>query len=144
MSILSKFKNLESSVATAGKTKMTDQQIKECKAALVRDNRGYNVHPNQWDIEVPYRIAINYDNEWANFGNFVSADVAAAVGTIVSSAYFGDKARAGNFDQKLVEASEEFTTWMADARNAEVISRANGDLPAIHTAKVEQSNKIPF
>lgn len=132
MSILNKLANLQSSVATAAKTQMTDEQVKNCKAALIRDNRGYNVHANKWDLAMPYRVAINYNNDWNNFGNFASADVAAAVGTIVSSGYFGENARAGNFDQKLVEGNEEFKTWLEDPRNQDIIARANGELPQIH------------
>ena len=132
MSILNKLANLQSSVATAAKVQMTDEQVKACKAALVRDNRGYNVHANKWDLAMPYRVAINYNNEWANFGNFTSADVAAAVGTIVSSAYFGEQARAGSFDQALVESDEEFKAWLADDRNQTVIAQANGEIPQVH------------
>ncbi len=142
--ILSKLNNLQAAVAGEGKTKMTDAQVKSCKAALLRDNRGYNVHPNQWDLDTPYRVAINYNNEWQNFGNFTSADVAAAVGTIVSSAYFGEQARAGSFDQKLVEAHEEFKTWLADERNVTILAQASGDLPQVHGNVTEPSDDSPF
>lgn len=133
MSILNKLSNLKKSTATDSRTPMTDEQVKLCKAALIRDNRGYNVQPNRFDIAMPYRVAINYSNEWNNFGNFVSADVAAAVGAIVSAAYFGEKAKAGDYDQATVESSVEFTNWLADSRNSEVIARANGDVAPVHT-----------
>jgi hypothetical protein len=132
MSILSKLANLQASSATAAKKAMTDEQLVQCKAALVRDNRGYNVHANKFDIALPYRVAINYNDNWANFGNFKSADVAAAIGAIVSAGYFGEDARAGSYDQTMVEANSEFTAWLADARNTDIIARANGDLPKIH------------
>lgn len=132
MSILDKMNKLKKTTATDAKTPMSDQNILNCKAALKRDNRGYNVHPNSFDINTPYRVAINYDNKWHNFGNFVSADVAAAVGSIVSAGFFGDKAKAGDFDSKIVESDEAFATWMADDRNADIIARANGDLPPVH------------
>ena len=132
MSILKKLANLKASSATAAKTPMTDDQVVQCKAALKRDNRGYNVHANKFDISLPYRVAINYNDVWDNYGNFKSADVAAAVGAVVSAGYFGEDARAGTYDATKVEASEEFKTWLADERNAEIIARANGDMPKIH------------
>lgn len=138
MNLLNKLSNMNKSVANAGKVKMTPDQIKQCKAALIRDNRGYNVAPNQWDIAVPYRVAINYNNEWNNFGNFASADVAAAVGAIVSAGFFGDKAKVGEFDAAKVEASDEFKTWLADPRNASIIAQANGEATPVHTAKAAQ------
>jgi hypothetical protein len=131
-SILSKLKNLQASTPAAAKTQMTDEQVSACKAALVRDNRGYNVQPNKWDLAMPYRVAINYNNAWANFGNFKSVDVAAAVGAIVSAGYFGENARVGSYDESIVDASEEFKSWMADARNATIIAQATGEQPCVH------------
>lgn len=131
MSILTKMANLKKAVHTAQKTQMTDHQVEQCKEAIRRDNRGYNVQPNRWDIAQPYRVAINYDNKWHNFGNFSSADVAAAVGSIVSAAYFGENAVAGEFDPAVVEDHTEFTEWLADERNQEVIQKANGEQPSV-------------
>lgn len=131
MSILSKLSKLNKSVVTEARVEMTDVQVEQCKAALRRDNRGFNVQPNRFDIKQPYRVAINYQNKWHNFGNFKSADVAAAIGTIVSVAFFGEKAVAGEYDESLVENNEEFKTWLADKRNAEVIAKANGEVPCV-------------
>lgn len=136
--ILNRIAKMDKSTTTSGKTKMTPEQIKACKAALIRDNRGYNVQPNQWDLAVPYRVALNYDGEWHNFGNFVSADVAAAVGAIVSAGFFGDKAKAGEFDGTKVESSAEFKTWLADSRNASIIAQASGEQADTHSAKTAQ------
>ena len=136
MSILDKMSNLKRTSATAARTPMSAQNVLNCKAALKRDNRGYNVHVNTFDIDTPYRVAINYNNEWANFGNFVSADVAAAIGSIVSAGYFGDKAKAGDFDQAIAESDPAFTAWLADERNADILARANGDLPCINGSEV--------
>ena len=36
------------------------------------------------------------------------------------------------FDQAIAEADEEFINWVADARNADVIARANGDKSSVH------------
>jgi hypothetical protein len=128
MSILNKLAGLQKSTATDEKVGMTEVQVIACKAALRRDNRGFNVFANQYDIKVPYRVSIRgFDSVWASFGNYVSADVAAAVGAIVSSAYYGEKAKVGDFDQELVESSEEFAAFLANPKYAEVISKANGD-----------------
>lgn len=132
MSILAKMKSLSKTVVTDARKEMTALQIEQCKAALRRDNRGYNVQPNRFDLDTPYRVAINYQNEWHNYGNFKSADVAAAIGAIVSVAFFGEKAKAGDYDEKLVEKSAEFKEWIADARNADVIAKANGDSPSVN------------
>jgi len=131
-SILSKLSSLSKATNGSGRVPMTKDQVDSCKAAIRRDNRGYNVHPNTFDIDQPYRVAINYDGNWANFGNFKSADVAAAVGTIVSAAYFGEKAKAGDFQTSAAETDEQFIAWLADERNSLVIAQANGDAPIVH------------
>lgn len=147
MSILNKMNNLSKAVAGAGKVPMTDEQVVQCKKALIDNNRGYNVQPNKWDISMPYRVAINYNNEWANFGNFSSVDVAAAIGTIVSAGYFGENAKAGDYNQEVAESHEEFLAWMADSRNADIIARASGEAPSIHqprNAAAAESDANPF
>lgn len=133
-SILAKIKasNLNKAINTTTRTEMTNSQVEQCKAALRRDNRGYNVQPNRFDIDTPYRVAINYQNDWTNFGNFKSADVAAAIGTIVAVAYFGEKAVTGEYDEAIVDASEEFKAWIADPRNANVLAMASGDKPSVN------------
>jgi len=127
MSILNKLSTLTkvNSETAPKRVAMTETQVKQCKAAITRDNRGYNVHPNKFDIAVPYRVAVNFNNEWFGYGNFTSADVAAAVGAIVSSAYFGDDAVIGSFDSEVVEGHEEFQSWLANSENADVIAKAN-------------------
>jgi len=125
-------KNVQKTVASAGRVAMTPEQVERCKAKLRNENRGYNVHPNSFDVANPFRVAINYNNEWANFGNFKSADVAAAVGTIVSMAYFGEKAKAGDYNEAIAESDPAFKEWLGDERNADIIARAEGELPSIH------------
>ena len=121
---------------------MTDTQFEQCKEAIMRDNRGYNVQPNRFDIEQPYRVAINFNDEWNNFGNFSSADVAAAVGSIVSSAYFGEKAVTGEYDLKVAENHEEFKAWLEDECNQVVIAQATGNKPCVMESGVSKAN--PF
>lgn len=144
MSILNKMSALKKTTATDAKTPMSPQDVLNCKAALKRDNRGYNVHPNSFDIATPYRVAINYDNKWHNFGNFKSADVAAAVGSIVSAGFFGDKAKAGDFNAETVEANSDFQTWMSDERNVDIIARANGDTAPVHGDSTATTSTVPF
>ena len=136
MSILDKMANLKKATNTASRVAMTDEQFELCKQAIKNKNRGYNVQPNRFDVATPYRVAINYDKVWHNFGNFSSADVAAAVGSIVSVAFFGEKAVAGEYDPAVVETHEEFTNWMADARNQKVIAQASGDQAPVHSSEV--------
>ena len=126
MDILEQLANLPAvtSSTAVGRTEMTPQQIENCKAAIKRDNRGYNVQPNKFDIANPYRVAINYSNKWHNFGDFESADVAAAIGTIVSAAFFGEKAKLGQFDAAKVKKDPNYTVWLADPRNVDLIARA--------------------
>ncbi len=151
MSILSKLANLNKADNSSTRVEMTDLQVEQCKEALRRDNRGYNVQPNRFDMAQPYRVAINYETKWHNFGNFTDANTAAAIGTIISAAFFGEKAVAGNFEAETAEKDQEFIDWMADARNQEVIAKANGDAPSVHdggaltestTSKEEEPN--PF
>lgn len=132
MSILSKLANLNKATNTPARTEMTELQMEQCKEALRRDNRGYNVQPNKFDINQPYRVAINYENVWHNFGNFTDVNVAAAIGTIVSAAFFGERAVMGIFDAGIAEANAEYIAWVADKRNADVIAKAGGEQKSVH------------
>jgi len=132
MSILNKIANLNKIVETETRQEMTDLQVQQCKEALRRDNRGFNVQPNRFDLNKPYRVAVNYQNKWHNFGNFKSADVAAAIGAIVSAAFFGEKAQVGDFDPAKVEGADEYEEWLKDSRNQDVIARAEGNKPCVH------------
>lgn len=126
-SILSKMSNLRKAADMVQRVQMTDLQMEQCKEHIRKKNLGPNVHPNRFDLHTPYRVAVNFNREWNNFGNFKSADVAAAVGSIVSVAYFGNKAVAGEFNQEKVDLNPEFIEWMNDARNKKVIAQANGE-----------------
>ena len=138
-SLLSSLSNLKKATNDNSRTPMTPQQVIDCKAAIRRDNRGYNVQPNPFDVKTPYRVSVNFSgdtgsipvskNGWYNFGNFKSADVAAAVGTIISAGFFKDAAVAGMFDAEKVEKSAEYTEWLADVRNAPIIAMATGTSP---------------
>lgn len=137
MSLLNKMSNLRS-IASATpavtRTEMTAVQVEQCREAIKRDNRGYNVQPNRFDVAVPYRVAINFNKPalgkeagWHNFGNFTSVDVAAAIGSIVSAAFFGEKAIGGEYDATVVETHPEYTAWLADVRNVDIIACAMGE-----------------
>ena len=147
MSILSMMKNVNKTVAGAGRVPMTEVQVEQCKAAIRKRNLGYNVQPNSFDVATPYRVAINYDNKWSNFGNFTDANVAAAVGGLVSVAYFGSElAKVGEFDEAAAEAHPEFVAWLADERNAAVIAQATGKSLPVHqsAAQAGTGNDNPF
>ena len=144
LSKLSGLADLNKAINTTSKVEMTDHQVLQCKEALKRDNRGPNVNPNKFDCAVPYRAAIFYSNKWYNYGNFKSADVATAVGFIVSVAFFGDKAIAGEYNETLVEGAKEFTDWLADKRNVGIIAMANGEQPCVREGGIleETTNSI--
>ena len=148
---LSKLQTVTTSTDTPKKPlqmhkRMTQEEITALKETIRKTDRGYNVYPNPKGFYKKLRVAVNFKNEWHDFGEFKSIDVAAAVGTIVSAAFFGEKAKAGKFDAAIVEASDEFKAWMEDANNAEVIARANGEQPptlSIVTDAVKEDD-IPF
>jgi len=121
MSILDKLNNLKKASTVPARTPMSDAQVVSLKAKLRSENR-VNVLPNSNDVKVPYRVAVNYRNEWSNHGTFTSIDVASAVGTLVSYAKFGDKAIQGEYDAEVAETHPEFITWIANPLNAEVIA----------------------
>jgi hypothetical protein len=138
--LLSKLSNLKKANNENARQEMTEGQYESCKAAIRAKNRGYNVQPNKYDVNKPYRVAINYSGviegipesktKWYNFGEFNNVHAAAAVGTIVSSAFFGEAAVIGDFDHEAAEASEEYQNWLLDARNVAVIALASGERPA--------------
>ena len=121
MSILDKLNNLKKASTVPARSPMSDAQVVSLKAKLRSENR-VNVLPNSNDVKVPYRVAVNYRNEWSNHGTFTSIDVASAVGTLVSYAKFGDKAIQGEYDAEVAETHPEFITWIANPLNAEVIA----------------------
>lgn len=121
MSILSKLAEVRNASEVGTKEPMTDRQISQCKQALKRDMRGPAVQPNKFDANKPYRVTVNFNDKWTNHGLFTSADVAAAVGSLVSVSVFGEKAIAGMYDESVVESHKEFLDWIADSRNAEIL-----------------------
>lgn len=127
MSILDKLNNLKKASTVPARTPMTEDQVTRLKAKLRSENR-VNVLPNINDVKVPYRVAVNYRNEWSNHGTFTSIDVAAAVGTLVSYAKFGDKAIQGEYDAEVAEKHPEFKAWMENPLNAEIISANSQEL----------------
>lgn len=102
----------------------------------LRDQNRINVYPNRFDIKTPYRVQVRFGrnpkggDQWHPQGYFTDVNVAAAIGTVASKAFFGDKALSGNFDWALAEQHPEFQAWMNDARNVDVIARAKGEKPS--------------
>ena len=125
--ILSALSSMAKSEAPSGpaSVRMTDAQFAQCKEAIRAKNYGMNVHPNRFDVNKPYRVAINYRGKFDNFGNFSCPHTAAAVGGIISSAYFGaEKAKVVDYSDDVVENSQEFQAWLADSRNQAIIKMA--------------------
>ena len=142
---LAKLKKLKATSSTSTrkekKVEMTAKQLEQCKHALKVGNRGMNVWPNRYDIAKPYRVSIKYNDQWIKYGEFANVDTAAAVGTLISSAYFGENARAGEFDPSKVEDCAEFIAWLENPKYKLEIARANGDtdvlLPGMKKKKEE-------
>lgn len=105
---------------------MTEAQEKDLTTRLKADNR-LNVYANKFDVKKPFRVQIRKGKEgYKTYGYFTDVDVAAAVGSIVSAAAFGEKALRGNYDQAKAEAHPEFQAWLVDERNQEVLNHFLG------------------
>lgn len=130
MSLLNTIAKMNKASNVEVRTPMTDRQFEQCKNALRRDNRGFNVSPNKFDIKTPYRVSVNFEDKWSNFGNFKCVHTAAAIGSVVSAAFFGARGVAGEFDPEVVGKSTEFVKWIQDPRNQDVIDRAEGKKPS--------------
>jgi len=129
-------------VTITGKVRvpMTTEQVVEAKANIIKNNLGRSVAPNTFDVAVPFRVAVynKGDQEFNNYGIYESADVAAAIGTIVSVGHFGERATAGTYDESVVEASAAYQAFLSDPQNADIIARASGDKLCI-TAEQRQA-----
>jgi len=127
------------------KIQMTAKQEEEISTKLKAQNR-MNVYPNRFDIALPFRVTTckgrGANAEFKQHGYFTNVDVASAVGTICSKALFGDKALAGEFNPEIVEGHAEFTTWMADARNQEIIALAEGGTVQ-HSSEMGEEAETP-
>lgn len=121
-SILDTMNSLAKVSDAVAKVPMTAPEVAGLKAKLYKENR-MNVYPNKFNRAIPYSVRVRQGNEWTSHGNFTSVDVAAAVGTLVSASLFGAKALQGNYDQAVVETHPEFTAWMANEKNADVLRR---------------------
>tara|TARA_R110000765_G_scaffold41889_2_gene89005 strand:- start:310 stop:693 length:384 start_codon:yes stop_codon:yes gene_type:complete len=125
MSILDNIKRTRVEFVSVPKIAMTEEQVASVYADLKDQNR-LNVYVNKYDIAKPFRVAVKFNEKFTNHGVFSSADVASAVGSIVSAYMFGPKALVGSFDQAAVEGSEEFQAWMANSKNAQIVKQVNG------------------
>ena len=126
MSIFTKLNAVKKVSVTNLQVPMTDEQVASIGQKL-KDECRINVYPNRFNMNKPYRVQMRdrATGEYTTFGYFTSVDVAAAVGSIVSLAKFGEKALAGQYDQKAAEKHVEFKSWLADSRNQEVIAKVN-------------------
>lgn len=133
--------SFESVKITDAKVELTAGQILEVKTKIRSEGRGYSLQVNKYDAAKPYRVSINYANAWENFGDYADIDVAAAIGSIVSRGYFGKIAKIGKFDAKIAAASPVYQAFLVDSRNADIISRAKGEILCMHDEKAAQSAK---
>ena len=126
MSIFTKLNKVTKVTSANRQVPMTDEQVASIGETLKNENR-INVYPNRFNMNKPYRVQMRErtTGEYTTFGYFTSVDVAAAVGSIVSLAKFGEKALAGQYNQKAAESHVEFKNWLVDSRNQEIIGKVN-------------------
>ncbi len=137
---LAKIKALKTKEPKAKKVPMTGTQLSQVKEALKLKNRGMNVFPNKYDISKPYRVSINYDDKWYKYGEFSNVHAAAAVGTLISAAYFGEHARAGEFNEDKVVDCPEFLAWLSNPKYQLEIQKANGEDVELPQMKKKKSS----
>ena len=112
-------KNNEGVVTTQS---MTDAEAEQIKQMLMNKNR-HNVFPNKFDRTKPFRVAVQFDGRYHNFGNFSNIEVATCVGAVAVVSLFGSSADTGAFDVNVAQSHPEWINWMG--RNADVIEKAN-------------------
>lgn len=142
MSLLNKLNNVKKAADTETRIPMTEAQIADMKVRLKAQNR-LNVLPNTFDVKTPFRVALNYKNEWTNHGFFTNVDVATAVGSLVSLAYFGDKAIQGEFNQEIAENHPEFKAWLANPLNADVLKKLGESQEAVSEEVLLSNDEVP-
>ena len=147
MSLLSKLANVEVSDPKNIKQKrMTDAQANALKLKLRKGNR-INVLANKFDVNKPYQVSINFSNKWHNFGTFLNIEVASAIGSLVSLAFFGaDKAKKGTFNAVMAENDVEFKAWVEDPQNAEYVNNIELGTCVLETTKQSDDfdDDMPF
>lgn len=92
------------------------------KDRLITEHRT-NVYANRFDVSKPYRVSIEYRNEWTNYGTFENIDAACGVAMICGVAAFGAAAVHGVFNKEAAETHPEYLAWIEDERSAPVIKK---------------------
>jgi hypothetical protein len=141
-SIFAGLKKVRKASEQETRTEMTESQVNALKIKLRAANK-INVFPNKFDLAKPFRVSLNFDNVWHNFGEYTNVDAAAAVGSIVSVAFFGEKAMQGDFDHEVAENHTEFKAWIADPENAEVLARYTSGTSVLSTKEQSVSTSEP-
>ena len=139
MSILSKLHKVKEVSAENARVPMTEAEIEKLRDRLRKSNK-INVTPNRFDNKVPYQVSINFNNKWNNFGAFKNINAASAIGSLVSLAFFGDRAKKGTYDEAKAEASTEFQEWLADPRNEQVIAHINNGTSVLGESTQTEAN----
>ena len=128
---------------SGGSLRMTEEVVAQVKEKLARENRGMSVRPNVMNINKPYRVSLRYNQSWVNYGNYESVEVATAVAAIISVAYFGEKAKRGEFDAALVQDNSEFTAFLANPKYALAIAKGTVGSEVTNSALVEENTAKP-
>lgn len=101
---------------------LSDAEVEQIRQLLMKGNR-QNVFPNKFDRNKPFRVSLNYDGRWNNYGTFGNIEVATAVAAVVVIAHFGKAATTGVFNAKLAESHPEWIEWYA--RNQDMVAQAS-------------------
>lgn len=100
----------QSNRASSATTSLTDAQIEVIRQKLVAGKR-HNVFPNKFDASKPFRVSVQYDGRWNNFGSFSNIEVATCVAAVASVSYYGKAANTGVFDSIIAQSHPEWVAW---------------------------------
>ena len=124
----------ESVVPKKAKIEMQPDDYILLKDRMITEHRT-NVYANKFDVENPYRVSIEYSNEWSNYGAFSDIDAACGVSLICGVSVFGAAAVRAVFDQAKAEVHPEYIAWTEDPENAPILKAFKVQLIKMKTAK---------
>lgn len=102
-------------------TSLTDDQVEVIRQRLQAGER-HNVFPNKFDSARPFRVSVQFDGRWHNFGTFGNLEVATCVAAVAAVQFYGKQANTGKFDAAAVQNHPEWISWSTD--NAAIIEAA--------------------
>ena len=122
MSILDVLDTLESVDTAVQKVAMSPEMEETIKQKLKQEGR-IGVYPNRYDVEFPFRVTVRKNKEFTEYGVFSNIEAASAIACLCGYAAYGSRALRGHYDRKIAEEHPEFTAWINDPANKEVINQ---------------------